>query len=51
MRTIECVFKLFCFKSSVKDYNFLTDGKNIFEVSMKSKEEIYEAITELRKKL
>lgn len=51
MRTMEYVFQLFCFKSCVKDYNFLTDGKNIFEISMKNKEEIYETITELRKKL
>ena len=36
-------------KVEIKDFNVLNDGKPFFEIAVKSKEEAYEAIIEMRK--
>ena len=36
-------------KVEIKDFNVLTDGKPFFEIPVKNKEEVYEAIIEMSK--
>ena len=36
-------------KIKIKDFNVVNDGKSIFDISIKNKEEVYEAIIEMRR--
>ena len=50
MKMIELFFsKYYLPKVEIKDFNVLIDGKPFFEISVKNKEEAYEAIIELSK--
>ena len=35
--------------AQIRDFNMLIDGKSFFDMSIKSKEEIYEQITEMKR--
>ena len=35
--------------AQIRDFNLLIDGKSFFDMSIKSKEEIYEQITEMKR--
>ena len=43
-------FKYYVPKVELKDFNVLIDGKPLFEIPVKNKEEAYEAIIEMSKK-
>ena len=51
MKKIGNLSKFYAPKAETKDYNVLIDGKSFFGVPVKNKEEAYETIIDISKKL